>query len=696
MKNYESKDIRNVAVLGHGSCGKTSLTGAICFASGSSKRLGNVNEGNSLTDFSEDEIERKISINLAIAHAEWNKVKINLVDSPGYLDFIGDAYAAVRAVDNALILVHAVSGVEIGTEMMFRLASSRKMPTAIFINMMDKEHADFNKTLEQIKASFEGHFVPLTIPIGAGDKFSGVVDVVRRKACIGEPGTQKGEFKVQDVPADMAGQVEEAYKVFIESVAELDEALMEKYFAEEPLTDEEIFSTLRRGIADRAFIPVLCGSAVSTVGVRQLLDALADILPDPTMMPPRPAVRDGGKEEVKIELKASDPLCALVFKTVSEHHVGEMSYFRVLSGSIKSGDEVMNVNSGQPERLGHLSISLGHERIEVEQLSAGDIGVVAKLKATHTGNTLAAKNRLVRLADIEFPKPVMNVAIVPKTRGDEDKVASGLRKMQEEDLTLHSYFESDLKQMIVMGMGELHLDVVLSKLSRRFNVEAEYARPRIPYRETIRKTAQGQGKFKKQSGGRGQYGDCWVRLTPLEKGAGIEFVDAIVGGVIPGKFVPSVEKGVREAAKRGVLAGYPVLDFKAECYDGSYHTVDSSDVAFQVAGSMAFQKVVMDADPVLLEPIQNVEVLVPEEYMGDVIGDLNQRRGRIMGMTSEGSFQKVTAKVPLAEMYKYSTSLRSITQGRGMFSSELSHYEEVPREVQEKVVEESKKEKQED
>ncbi len=694
MKNYESKDIRNVAVLGHGSCGKTSLTGALGFASGSSKRLGSVDEGNSLTDFSEDEIERKISINLSVAFAEWNKAKINLIDTPGYLDFIGDAYASVRAADCALIVVHAVSGVEIGTEMMFRLVAGRKMPTAIFINMIDKEHADFEKVFNQIRESFDGHFVPLSIPMGLGDKFHGVVDVVRRKACPAEAGTQRGEFKTQDVPADMADEVEAAYKEFIESVAEMDESLMEKYFAEEPLSDAEIFAALRKGVAERSIIPVFCGSAVKTYGVRQLLDGLAEIMPDPTMMPPRPAVKAEGGQEVQIELKGSDPACALVFKTISESHVGEMSYFRVLSGTVKTGDELINANHNSPERLGHLSISLGHERIEVEQLAAGDIGVVAKLKATHTGNTLAAKSRLVKLADIEFPKPVMNVAIEPKIRGEEEKIASGLRKLQEEDLTLHSHFDPSLKQMIVSGMGELHLDVVLSKLRRKFNVEGEYTKPRIPYRETIRKKAQGQGKFKKQSGGRGQYGDCWVRLIPLEKGAGLEFEDCIVGGVIPGKFVPSVEKGVREAASKGVLAGCQVVDFRAECYDGSYHTVDSSDIAFQIAGSMAFQKVVMEADPVLLEPIVNVEVLVPEEYMGDVIGDLNSRRGRIMGMTSEGSFQKVAAKVPLAEMYKYSTSLRSMTQGRGMFTSELSHYEETPREVQEKVVEESRKEKE--
>ena len=694
MKNYDSKDIRNVAVLGHGSCGKTSLTGALCFAAGSSKRLGSVDEGNSLTDFTEDEIERKISINLSVAFAEWNKVKINLIDTPGYLDFIGDAYASVRAADCALITVHAISGVEIGTEMMFRLAAGRKMPTAIFINMLDKEHANFEKVLSQIRESFEGHFIPLTIPMGEGESFRGVVDILRRKACLGEPGAQKGEFKAQDVPSDMAGKVDAVYKEFIESVAELDEALMEKYFAEEPLTDEEILGALRKGVAERAVIPVFCGSAIKTFGIRQLLDGLAEIMPDPVMMPPRPSVKVEGGQEVMIEFKSGDPVCALVFKTISESHVGEMSYFRLMSGTIKNGDELINSNHGQPERLGHLSISLGRERIEVEQLTAGDIGVVAKLKGTHTGNTLSVKSRLVKLADIDFPKPVMNVAIEPKIRGEEEKIAGGLRKLQEEDLTLHSHFDPTLKQMIVSGMGELHLDVVLSKLKRKFNVEAEYVKPRIPYRETIRKKAQGQGKFKKQSGGRGQYGDCWVRLIPMEKGSGLAFEDCIVGGVIPGKFVPSVEKGVREAASRGVLAGYQVVDFKAECYDGSYHTVDSSDIAFQVAGSMAFQKVVMEADPVLLEPIQNVEVLVPEDYMGDVIGDLNSRRGRIMGMTSEGSFQKVAAKVPLAEMYKYSTSLRSMTQGRGMFTSEFSHYEETPREVQEKVVEESKKEKQ--
>lgn len=696
MNKYDSKDIRNIAVVGHGSCGKTTLTGALCFAAGSSKRLGSVDEGNSLTDFSQDEIERKISVNLALAYAEWKKVKINFIDCPGYLDFVGDAHAALRGADCALVVVHAANGVEIGTEMMWRLAAEQNMPVVFFINMVDKEHASFKKVLNQLKNSFEGHIVPLTLPIGEGEKFKGVVDLTKKKACIGVPNTTKGEFKVEDIPADMAGDVEKAYKEFIEDVVEQDEELMEKYFADEELTEEEISSALRKGVLNREFIPVFCGSSMSTFGIRPLLDGIVNDMPDPLMFPPLKAQPAGKEGEVEIVPSSGGKLVALVFKTITEPHVGELSYFRVFSGVLKSGGEVHNANGGHIERLGHLSIMLGRDRTEVEALAAGDIGVVAKLKETHTGNTLTTKSNQVVLPEIKFPEPVMNVGIEPKARGDEEKISTSLKRLQEEDQTFHSYYDSDLHQMMVWGMGELHLEVILAKLKRKFNVDAEYVKPQIPYKETIRKTGEGQGKYKKQSGGRGQYGDCKIRLSPLERGAGVEFVDKIVGGVIPGRFVPSVEKGVREAASRGVLAGFPLQDFKAECYDGSYHSVDSSDVAFQVAGSLAFQKVALEANPVILEPIQNIGVLVPEEYMGDVIGDLNSRRGRIQGMTRESNFQKVSAQVPLAELYKYSTSLRSITQGRGIFQSKFSHYEEVPRDLAEKIIQESKKKKEKD
>jgi elongation factor G len=694
MKKYDSPDIRNIAVLGHGSCGKTSLTGALCFAADSSKRLGSVDEGNSLTDFSQDEIERKISINLAMAFAEWKGKKINLLDTPGYQDFIGDAYAAVRAADTALIVVHAANSVEVGTEMMWRLAEGQNMPVAFFVNMMDKEHADFDNVMEQLENTFKGRIVPLAIPVGEGEDFRGVVDLVSMKARMGKKNTQKGEYDEVEIPAELAGVADEARKAFVEAVVEQDDALMEKYFDDQPLEEKDIEKALIKGVLSREIIPVFCGSSILTYGMQNLLDALVQIMPDPTMLPSLVA-KPAGKDEEKEIVRASDgSMVALVFKTITEPHVGELSYFRIFRGTLKSGDEVTNSNDSQAERLGHLSIMQGRDRIEVEQLEAGDIGVVAKLKHTHTGNTLTAKSDQVVLPQIEFPIPVMNVGIEPKARGDEDKISQGLKKLQEEDQTFHSHYDSDLHQMIVSGMGELHLGVIMVKLNRKFNVEAEYVEPIIPYRETIRKTAQAQGKYKKQTGGRGQYGDCKIRVIPCERGTGFEFLDKIVGGAIPNKFIPSVDKGIREASGKGVLAGYPVVDFQAECYDGSYHSVDSSDVAFQVAGSMAFQKAIMDASPVLLEPVQNVEVLVPEEYMGDVIGDLNSRRGKIMGMTSEGNFQKVIAKVPLAELYKYSTQVRSITQGRGMFKSEFSHYDEVPRELTEKIIEKNKKEKE--
>ena len=696
MKKYNSQDIRNIAVLGHGSSGKTSLTSALCFAADSSRRLGSVDEGNSLTDFSQDEIERKISINLAMAFAEWKGTKINLLDAPGYMDFIGDAHAAVRAADNALIVVHAVGGVEIGTEMMWRLAVEQAMPVAFFINMMDKEHADFNKVLKQLENTFEGRILPLMIPIGEGEKFRGVVDLISKQARLGKANTQRDEYEVAEVPAELADTVEKAHKEFVEAVVEQDDELMEKYFEDKPLDEKEFAAALKKGVASREIIPVFCGSSTLTYGIRTLLDSLVQVMPDSAMLSPLSGKPAGKDEEVEIGRADDEPLVALVFKTITEPHVGEMSYFRIFRGMLNTGDEVTNANDNQTERLGHLSIMQGRERVEVEQLVAGDLGVVAKLKHTHTGNTLTAKSARVVLPEIEFPKPVMNVGIEPKARGDEEKISQGLKKLQEEDRTFHSYYDSDLRKMIVSGMGELHLDVIMAKLKRKFNIDAEYVEPGIAYRETVHKTTEAQGKYKKQTGGRGQYGDCWIRLRPLERGTGFEFVNKIVGGSIPGKFVPSVEKGVREASGKGVLAGYPVVDFQAECYDGSYHSVDSSDIAFQVAGSLAFQKAALAADPVLLEPIQNVEVVVPEEYMGDVIGDLNSRRGRIMGMTSEGNFQKVTAQVPLAELYKYSTQLRSITQGKGVFKSEFSHYEEVPGELTSKIIEKSKKDKEND
>ncbi|MEA2062805.1 MAG: elongation factor G [Gemmatimonadota bacterium] len=694
MKNYQSKDIRNVAVLGHGSCGKTSMTGAICFSAGTSKRLGSVDEGNSLTDFSQDEIERKISLSMAMAFAEWKGVKVNLLDTPGYMDFMGDAHAAVRAADSALIVVHAASGVEVGTEIMWRVAAGLNMPTAFFINMMDKEHADFGKTLEQLKNTFKAHIVPLVVPLGEGENFRGVVDLMSRKARIGKAKTQKDEYEEAEVPAEMADDVEKACTELLEIVVEQDEELMEKYFDDQPLEEKEISAVLKKGIAAREIIPVFCGSATLTFGIGTLLDSVVANFPDPAMLPALKGKQPGKEEEVEVSRSADDSVVALVFKTISEPHAGELNYFRIFRGALTSGDEVVNATGGQSERLGHLSIMQGHDRIEVDRIEAGDVGVVAKLKHTHTGDTLTARSAAVVLPEIEFPRPVMDVAIEPKARGDEDKIAQGLKRLQEEDRTFRCHYDSDLHQMMVSGMGALHLDVIMNKLSRKFKVEAEYVEPKIPYRETIRKSAQAQGKYKKQTGGRGQYGDCWLRISPLGRGEEIEFVNKIVGGSIPGKFIPSVEKGVRESSSKGILAGYQLVNFQVECYDGSFHSVDSSDVAFQVAGSMALQKAVMDANPVLLEPIQSLEVLVPEDCMGDVTGDLSSRRGKIMGMTSEGNLQKVSAKVPLAELYRYSTHLRSITQGRGIFTSEFSNYEEVPRELTDKIIEKSKKDKE--
>ncbi|HEX6940793.1 MAG TPA: elongation factor G [Longimicrobiales bacterium] len=694
-KEYRTDQIRNIVVLGHGGSGKTTLIDALAFVAGSSRRHGNVKEGTALTMYTEEEVGHGISMQATPAFAEWMGAKINLLDTPGYLDFTGEALAATRVADGAVIVLGAAHGVEVGTEKVWEYCEERGIPRLFFVSMMDKEHADFEKVYQQIKATLTDRVVPVEIPIGAADDFRGIINLFSGRAHIYKAGTTGGEYEETEIPPEKQEKFERWRTELFETIAATDDALLERYLEGGEIDREQAIAAMKAAMLRGEMFPLFCGAAEKTWGTRALLNKLVELMPNPAEAAREPGQRPGLDHTVELGAEDDGPLAALVYKTTTEPHVGELSFFRIFSGSIETGQEVWNASREAAEKLTHLSVAQGKERLEVPRLHAGDIGVVAKLKNTHTNDTLCDAARPVLLQPIRFPEPDIATAIRAASRSDEDKIGNGLHKLHEEDPTFHSAYDPELRQTIVRGLGELHLEVQLERLRRKFGVAVETEQPRIPYREAITSVAEGQGKYKKQSGGRGQYGDCWIRLKPLPRGTGYRFVDSIVGGVIPGKFIPSVDKGVQEAARRGVLAGYPVVDFECECYDGSYHTVDSSDIAFQVAGSLAFQKVAAQANPVLLEPVMEVEVVTPEEFMGDVIGDLNQRRGRILGMEPDGAKTRVRALVPQAELYKYATSLRSLTHGRAAHTRKFHGYEEVPAHVAQKVIEAAKAEREE-
>jgi len=694
-KEYPSGQIRNVVLLGHGGSGKTTLIDALCFATGTSRRHGSVKDGTALTMYSEEEIAHGISIQAAVAFADWNGIKVNLLDTPGYLDFTGDAIAATRVADGAVIVLGATTGVEVGTEKVWEYCEPRGIPRLFFVSMMDKEHADFDKVCEEIRRHMSEHAIPAELPIGEGDSFRGIVNLFTGRAHVFRPGTITGEYTEEDVPAELAERAQQMRTELFEAIATTNDELLERYLEGGEITTAEALKAMEMAMLSGQLFPIFCGAAEKTWGVRALLEALVEIVPPPSEAPHELAQRPG--LDLVLELKGEDaaPLAALIFKTASEPHVGELSYFRIFSGMLTNGQEVWNATQEKAEKLTHLATPQGRERLEVERLHAGDIGVVTKLKASHTNDTLTTQDRPVVLQQINFPEPDIALAVRAASRSDEDKIGVALTRLHEEDPTFVHYYDAELKQTIIRGLGELHLDVQMERMKRKYHVEVVTEEPRIPYRETIRKAAEAQGKHKKQTGGHGQFADCHVRLKPREHGAGYLFTDGITGGVIPNKFIPSVDKGVQEAAKRGILAGYPVVDFEAECFFGSYHSVDSSDMAFQIAGSLAFQKAAELAGPVILEPIMEVEVVTPEAYMGDVIGDLNHRRGKILGMEQEGAKTHVKALVPQAELYKYATTLRSLTQGRAFHARRLHGYEEVPAHVQAKIVEAVKKEREE-
>ncbi len=694
MREYGSKEIRNVAVVGHGASGKTTLVDALAFVSGASKRHGNISDGTALTDYAPEEIEHQYSINLGCAHAEWMDSKINLLDTPGFLDFQGDTIAGLTAADGALLCISAAAGVEVGAEKMFRAAVARHDPVLFVVTMLDKDHASFERTFEQIKERLTTRVIPVEVPLGEGPAFHGLLNLFEKTARTFVKGTKSGEYIEGAVPADAQATFDRYYGELIETIAAGDDSLLERYLEGAELSREEAMAAMKEAMKRGEVFPLFCCAAGLTYGTRELLTKIVELMPTAYEMEELHAFTGAeGNKTVEIHAQPDAPLTALVFKTVAEPHVGDVSYFRVFSGTVASGQEVYNATRDHVEKMGHLAVPQGRERIEVPRLQPGDIGCVAKLRNTHTNDTLSTRDHPVRLPGIEFPEPVVHFAVHAATRADEDKLQAGLHRLHDEDPTFEMHYNNETHETIVAGMGERHLEVSMGRLTRKFGVLAELTPPRIAYRETITATASGQGRHKKQSGGRGQFGDCWVRLSPRSRGAGYRFDNAIVGGSIPGKFIPAVDRGVQEASVRGVLAGYPMVDFACECYDGSSHSVDSNEMSFKMSGILAFKNVAPQCRPVVLEPVDHVVVTTPDQYLGDVLVDLSGRRGGIVGTepAAEGLGTCIRAVVPHAELHLYATHLSSLTHGRGTLSRRFEGYELMPTEAAQKLIATSKR-----
>jgi len=673
--------------MSHGGSGKTTLTEAMLFNTGVLDRFGKVADGTTTSDYDPEEIKRKISINTTIAPCEWKNHKINVIDTPGYFDFVGETKQGLRAADSALILLSAKSGVEVGTEKAWAYAKESNLPKIVFISKMDEENADFFKTLDQLTSTFGKGVIAFQLPIFEGDKFTGLVNVINNTAVKFE----KGKSVETAIPANLGDHISEIRENLKEAIAETDEELMEKFFAGEEYTEEEIQKGLRIGISDGSIVPVFCGSAMNNNGIQELMDAIIEYMPSPRDRGTIKAKNAKGDDIIELKVSEDETLSALVFKTIADPFVGKISIFRVFSGTMKSDSTIYNSSAGKTEKSSQLFMLRGKKQIPVDKVIAGDIGAVAKLQYTSTNDTLSDPSRPVILDKIEFPEPTLSLAIEPKSKGDEEKISAGLSKLQDEDCTFRVTTNAETRQTIVSGIGEQHLDVIMSKLKAKFGVSVNLVDPRVPYRETIKKKVKVEGKHKKQSGGHGQYGHVWIEFEHADS-EDLIFEEKIFGGSVPKQYHPAVEKGLREAMEKGVLAGYPVVNLKATLVDGSYHEVDSSEMAFKIAAKLAFKKGLPQANPVLLEPIDRVEVYVPDSYMGDVIGDLNKRRGRILGMNPVGNgMQEVVADVPAAEMFKYTNDLRSMTQGRGWFRQRFDRYEEAPPNIAQKVIEEAKK-----
>jgi elongation factor G len=683
----ELTDIRNISIGGHGSSGKTTLAEGIIYLAGAKKQLGSIDKGNTVTDYNPDEVKRKISIQTAVASFDYKKTTINLIDIPGYLDFIGEMITAVYASDFLIVVIDSEEGIETGTDIIIRYAQKLNIPFGIFINKMDKDQAKFTEIITNLNSAYDYRFLPLSIPSGAGEKYKGVCDILRKSFST----SGNGKPKKEDIPNELKDDIDEHYTEILETACESDEDLMEKFFAEEDITPEEILGGIKDLVINGEIIPVFCGSALKLSGVDILLENIPEIFPSPEERKTIKATDLDTQEEIDIKVDENESLVALVFKTIIDPYAGRLSLTRVFSGEITPDTKLYSTATKESGKIGSLLHIFGKEQNNINKISTGDIGVIAKYEPASTGDILTV-GKNISLPSLDFPEPVMHYAIFPKTKKDEDKLSQATSKLLSEDPTLNLDRNAETKETVLSGMGDLHLQIVMERMKDRYNVDVESRIPKVSYRETVKTQAEGHNRYKKQSGGRGQYGEVYLRIEPLSRGEGYEFEDAVVGGVIPSRFIPSVEKGIQEVLVNGVISDNPVIDLKVTVYDGSHHSVDSSDIAFKIAGSLAFKDAFMKGNPTLLEPIMEAEIIVPDKYLGDITGDISSKRGRVLGMESAGNLQKIKVQVPQAEMGKFCIELRSMTQGTGTFTMKFDHYEEVPHDLKDKIIASSKEE----
>jgi elongation factor G len=690
---YSGENIRNVAMVGHGHAGKTSLVSAMLYTSAATQRLGRVDDGSAATDYDEEEIARQMSISTGVAVVEWGKTKINILDTPGFNMFVHEAKMALPVVDAAIVVVDGVAGVEVVTQRVWNYCEEFKTPRLIVVSRMDRDRADAGRVLESMEKAFGRNVIPIELAIGAEKNLAGVIDLVRMKAYTYELGGN-GKGRQTEIPANLTDQAQQAHERLVELVAEGDDRLMEKFFEAGTLAEEDLVPALHNAIREDKIFPVIFSSGLGNIGADRVMDFIVDYTPAPSEHEWVQGEAAGGNGDApKRHETDAEPTSLYVFKTVSDPFAGRISYFKVFSGVVKNESSMQNFRSNSPEKLSHISVMQGKTAVPVPELHAGDIGAVAKLKDTLTGDTLGDKTAPIQFPRVKLPEPAITFAIEPKSRADEDKLGPGLHKLMEEDAMLRFFRDPQTKEFLIAGTGQQHIEVAVAKLKKRYNTQVNLKAPKVPYRETIRGKADVQGRHKKQTGGHGQFGDCRIKMEPLVRGGDFEFVNDIFGGAIPKNFIPAVEKGIKDAAARGYLAGYPVVDFKVVLYDGSYHDVDSNDLSFQLAGRIAFRKAMEVAKPTLLEPIMNVEITVPDDFAGSIMGDLNSRRGRIQGMDNKAGNTIVKAEVPMAEMLSYGADLTSMTQGRGSFNMEMHHYDIVPGQLQEKIIEKAKAER---
>jgi len=687
MKSFKSKELRNISLLAHASAGKTSLAEAMLFATGAVNRLGKVEDGTTVADFDEEELERRISLGTALIPCEWKGHKLNVMDTPGYADFIGEVRQAVRVSDGVVIVVDSVAGAEVGTEVVWAMVEQAGLPRLVVINKMNRDNANFDQALKSLEAKFDATFVPFQLPLGSQSSFQGVVDLVDMKAYEGQKASETA------VPAELQDQVDAYRTKLVEAAAEADDELIEKYLEEEELTNEEIKAGLKAGIHAGAIVPVFCTAATASLGIQPFMDAIIDYIPSPLDTGPVVAHNPVTGQEESLQPNEAEPLTALVFKTMADPYVGKLSYFRVYSGALSSDSRVLNERINEEERVGQILVMRGKEQLPVDRLAPGDIGAVAKLSNTLTGDTLCDQGHPLQLPGIEFPNPLYAVAVSPKTQADSAKLNTVLTRIVEEDPSMRWYNEHTTRQTILAGRGDAHIDIAVRRMARKFSTEVLISEPKVPYKETITRVNSARYRHKKQTGGAGQFAEVEMRLEPLPRNSGFEYEWEVFGGAISRSFQPSIEKGIKNVLQQGVIAGYPVVDVKVAVVDGKEHPVDSKDIAFQIAGREAFKQAVLDGSPVLLEPIYDVRIVVPEQFMGDVLGDLNTRRAQVQGMDQERGNSIVTAQVPLAEIQRYSIDLRSLTQGRGYYSIELSHYQDVPAHIAQQIIKDAKEEK---